>query len=70
MDWYPNDGKRYELHKGVIVEMAPFGFRRTRTYRFYYFGLTAVFNLVRYSNHNDKTSKQYSVGNNRNTAGG
>ncbi len=23
MDWYPNDGKRYELHKGVIVEMAP-----------------------------------------------
>ncbi len=23
MDWYPNDIKRYELHKGVIVEMAP-----------------------------------------------
>lgn len=23
IDWYPNDGKRYELHKGVIVEMAP-----------------------------------------------
>lgn len=23
MDWYPNDTKRYELHKGVIVEMAP-----------------------------------------------
>lgn len=23
MDWYPNDGKRYELHKGVIVEMPP-----------------------------------------------
>ncbi|MBW4599571.1 MAG: Uma2 family endonuclease [Calothrix sp. FI2-JRJ7] len=23
MDWYPNDGKRYELHKGVIVETAP-----------------------------------------------
>jgi Uma2 family endonuclease len=22
-EWYPNDGKRYELHKGVIVEMAP-----------------------------------------------
>jgi Uma2 family endonuclease len=21
--WYPNDGKRYELHKGVIVEMPP-----------------------------------------------
>lgn len=19
MHWYPNDGKRYELHKGVIV---------------------------------------------------
>lgn len=23
MNWYPNDGKRYELHKGVIVEMPP-----------------------------------------------
>jgi Uma2 family endonuclease len=22
-EWYPNDGKRYELHKGVIVEMPP-----------------------------------------------
>jgi Uma2 family endonuclease len=22
-EWYPNDGKRYELHRGVIVEMAP-----------------------------------------------
>ncbi|MBF2066747.1 MAG: Uma2 family endonuclease [Calothrix sp. C42_A2020_038] len=21
--WFPNDGKRYELHNGVIVEMAP-----------------------------------------------
>ncbi|MEJ6480997.1 Uma2 family endonuclease [Nostoc punctiforme UO1] len=21
IEWYPNDGKRYELHKGVIVEM-------------------------------------------------
>jgi Uma2 family endonuclease len=21
--WYPNDGKRYELHQGVIVEMPP-----------------------------------------------
>ncbi|KYC37537.1 hypothetical protein WA1_47840 [Scytonema hofmannii PCC 7110] len=23
MDWYPNNGVQYELHKGVIVEMAP-----------------------------------------------
>ncbi|MBD2458174.1 Uma2 family endonuclease [Nostoc sp. FACHB-87] len=23
IEWYPNDGKRYELHKGVIVEMPP-----------------------------------------------
>ncbi len=23
IEWFPNDGKRYELHKGVIVEMAP-----------------------------------------------
>ena len=23
IEWYPNDGKRYELHRGVIVEMAP-----------------------------------------------
>jgi Uma2 family endonuclease len=22
-EWYPNDGKRYELHQGVIVEMPP-----------------------------------------------
>ncbi|QLE57752.1 Uma2 family endonuclease [Nostoc sp. TCL26-01] len=22
-EWYPNDGKRYELHNGVIVEMPP-----------------------------------------------
>ncbi|BAY24691.1 hypothetical protein NIES2100_44860 [Calothrix sp. NIES-2100] len=23
IEWYPNDGKRYELHNGVIIEMAP-----------------------------------------------
>jgi Uma2 family endonuclease len=23
IEWYPNDGKRYELYNGVIVEMAP-----------------------------------------------
>lgn len=23
IEWYPNDGKRYELHSGIIVEMAP-----------------------------------------------
>lgn len=23
IEWYPNDGVRYELHKGVIVEMPP-----------------------------------------------
>jgi Uma2 family endonuclease len=23
IEWYPNDGKRYELHRGVIVEMPP-----------------------------------------------
>ncbi|MBR8834221.1 MAG: Uma2 family endonuclease [Stigonema ocellatum SAG 48.90 = DSM 106950] len=23
IEWYPNDGMRYELHKGVIVEMPP-----------------------------------------------
>ncbi|MCC5631841.1 Uma2 family endonuclease [Nostoc sphaeroides CHAB 2801] len=23
IEWYPNDEKRYELHKGVIVEMPP-----------------------------------------------
>ncbi len=23
IEWYPNDGKRYELHNGVIVEMPP-----------------------------------------------
>jgi len=23
VEWYPNDGKRYELHNGVIVEMPP-----------------------------------------------
>jgi Uma2 family endonuclease len=23
IEWYPNDGKRYELHHGVIIEMAP-----------------------------------------------
>ncbi|KAF3889439.1 MULTISPECIES: Uma2 family endonuclease [Nostocales] len=23
IEWFPNDGKRYELHKAVIVEMAP-----------------------------------------------
>ncbi|MDZ8261910.1 Uma2 family endonuclease [Nostoc sp. ChiQUE01b] len=23
IEWYPNDGKRYELHKGVIIEMSP-----------------------------------------------
>jgi Uma2 family endonuclease len=22
-EWYPNDGKRYELHKGVVFEMPP-----------------------------------------------
>jgi Uma2 family endonuclease len=23
IEWYPNDGKRYELHNGVIIEMPP-----------------------------------------------
>ncbi|MGV0107674.1 Uma2 family endonuclease [Nostoc sp. DSM 114167] len=23
IEWYPNDAKRYELHKGVIIEMPP-----------------------------------------------
>ncbi|MDF5725679.1 MAG: Uma2 family endonuclease [Rhizonema sp. PD37] len=23
IEWYPNDGKQYELHDGVIIEMAP-----------------------------------------------
>lgn len=23
IEWYPNDGKRYELHRGVTVEMPP-----------------------------------------------
>ncbi|MEH2443600.1 Uma2 family endonuclease [Nostoc sp.] len=23
IEWYPNDGKHYELHKGVIIEMPP-----------------------------------------------
>ncbi|MBW4672169.1 MAG: Uma2 family endonuclease [Cyanomargarita calcarea GSE-NOS-MK-12-04C] len=23
IEWYPNDGKRYELHKGVIIEVPP-----------------------------------------------
>ena len=23
IEWYPNDGKRYELHQGVIVDMPP-----------------------------------------------
>jgi len=23
IEWYPNDGVRYELHNGVIIEMAP-----------------------------------------------
>ncbi|MEH2465139.1 Uma2 family endonuclease [Nostoc sp.] len=23
IEWYPNNGKRYELHKGVIIEMPP-----------------------------------------------
>lgn len=23
IEWYPNDGNRYELHKGVIIEMPP-----------------------------------------------
>ncbi|MEH1797189.1 Uma2 family endonuclease [Nostoc sp.] len=23
IEWYPNDGKRYELHKGVIIEKPP-----------------------------------------------
>ncbi len=23
LEWYPNDGKRYELHKGIIIEMPP-----------------------------------------------
>jgi Uma2 family endonuclease len=23
IEWFPNDGKRYELHNGVIIEMAP-----------------------------------------------
>lgn len=23
IEWYPNDGFRYELHRGVIVEMPP-----------------------------------------------
>ncbi|WP_392480309.1 Uma2 family endonuclease [Nostoc sp. C110] len=23
IEWYPNDGKRYELHRGVIIEMPP-----------------------------------------------
>jgi Uma2 family endonuclease len=23
IEWYPNDGRRYELHKGVIFEMPP-----------------------------------------------
>ncbi|MEA5502938.1 Uma2 family endonuclease [Halotia wernerae UHCC 0503] len=23
IEWYPNDGRRYELHKGIIVEMPP-----------------------------------------------
>ncbi|OKH41137.1 hypothetical protein NIES2101_34755 [Calothrix sp. HK-06] len=23
IEWYPNDGKRYELHDGVTIEMAP-----------------------------------------------
>ena len=25
LDWYPEDGGRYELHHGVIVEMQPIG---------------------------------------------
>ena len=25
LDWYPEDGGRYELHKGVLVEMEPSG---------------------------------------------
>ncbi|NEP43176.1 MAG: Uma2 family endonuclease [Okeania sp. SIO2H7] len=25
LDWYPQDGNRYELHKGVIVKMQPTG---------------------------------------------
>ena len=25
LDWYPEDGKIYELHKGVIFEMEPTG---------------------------------------------
>ncbi len=23
IEWYPNDGRRYELHDGIIIEMAP-----------------------------------------------
>ncbi|MBF2063450.1 MAG: Uma2 family endonuclease [Calothrix sp. C42_A2020_038] len=23
IEWYPNNGKQYELHDGVIIEMAP-----------------------------------------------
>ncbi|MBD2605060.1 Uma2 family endonuclease [Scytonema hofmannii FACHB-248] len=23
IEWYPNDGVRYELHNGVIIKMAP-----------------------------------------------
>jgi hypothetical protein len=26
IEWYPNDGRSYELHKGVIVKMPPFRF--------------------------------------------
>ena len=25
LDWYPEDGNRYELHKGVVVKMQPTG---------------------------------------------
>jgi Uma2 family endonuclease len=25
LDWYPQDGNRYELHKGVVVKMLPTG---------------------------------------------
>ena len=25
LDWYPEDGNRYELHKGVVVKMLPTG---------------------------------------------
>ncbi|MHC5735026.1 Uma2 family endonuclease [Nostoc sp.] len=46
IEWYPNDGKRYELHKGVIIEMPPPTGSHEKVVRFIAHKLTVEFDRM------------------------